>query len=385
MTRIPVRATDIVIGEPLPWAVYDDRGVMLLRAGHVVRSSMQLRRMIDRGAWHEPPEEESGGRGDTRAPVRRDREPFTRLGILVPRIRRMHQAIYNVEGGADRELANVADRLFMLVRDDRDAMVAAINLIRDFEYSARHAAFTALLAAMMADELGYERRRRDGVIIAALAQNVGLFEEHDRFASSVGVLDADSRVKLRAHPATSAEKLMACGVDDPFIIQAVREHHERWDGGGYPQELAGEKISQGARILTLADHYVAMTSPRAYRRSLHPIVALRQIFMLSGRVGDPDLTEAFIRVTGVNPPGACVKLDTGEQGLVIRSLSHSAMPLVAIVRSAHDHGRQAVESFLQVVDCGERECRVTGPAPAMAASFQDLEYLWVENPAALYT
>jgi hypothetical protein len=164
----------------------------------------------------------------------------------------------------------------------------------------------------------------------------------------------------------------------------VRDHHERWDGGGYPREVAGEKISQGGRILTLADHYVAMTSPRAYRRSLHPLVALRQIFMLAGRVGDPKLTETFIRIAGVNPPGACVRLDTGEQGLIIRKLEHAAQPLVAIVRNAHDHGRQKMESFLQVVECGERESRVVGPAPAMAANFQDLEYLWVENPAALF-
>ncbi|MCP1728046.1 HD-GYP domain-containing protein (c-di-GMP phosphodiesterase class II) [Natronospira proteinivora] len=385
MTRIPVRASDVIIGEPLPWAVYDDRGVMLLRQGHVVRSSLQLRRLIERGAWHEPPEEEeeSAGKGKLRGGARREREPFTRLSILIPRIRRMHQSIYELAKGSDKELESVAERLIQLVRDDREAMLAAINLIRDFEYSARHAAFTALLSAIMADEMNLSWRQRQGVVVAALTQNVGFFEDHDRFATSVGVLDEESRVKLRAHPNTSAEKVLSCGIDDPFILGAIREHHERYDGKGYPRELSGTAISQGGRILTLADHFVAMTSPRAYRQGLHPVVALRQIFLLSGRVGDPEMTQAFVAAVGVNPPGCCVYLDTGEQGMVVRRGAEASQPLVAVVKKAHDMGRQKTERFLQAVECSERNSRVTGPAPSMVASFQDLEYLWMENPPRL--
>jgi len=382
MTRIPVRASDVEIGEPLPWPVYDDRGVMLLRAGHVVRSSLQLRRMIDRGAWHDPPEEmpEAGGKLARRGGGQREREPFTRLGILIPRIRRLHHSLYKEADGSEKELLAIAQRLIDLVRDDRDAMVAGINLIRDFEYSARHAAFTGLLCAIMADELQFTWRQMEGVVVAALAQNVGYYEEQDRFATSVGVLDQEARVKLRAHPNTSAEKVLTIGIDDPFILMAIRQHHERFDGKGYPAELSGEQISVGARVLTLADHFVAMTSPRSYRKGLHPVLGLRQIFLLSGRVGDPEFTHAFVHALGVYPPGASVHLESGEQGMVVRRRDDSAQPLVAIVKNAHDMGRQKTERFLQVVECSERDSRVVGPAPSMVAGFQDLEYLWRENP-----
>ncbi|MDQ2070266.1 HD-GYP domain-containing protein [Natronospira bacteriovora] len=333
MEKIPVRAEDIRIGEPLPWAVYDERGVMLLRQGHVVRSSLQLRRMIDRGAWHEPePEPEKGDR-KKKVGMRREREPFTRLSILIPRIRRMQQSVFDIQSGAQKEVFAVAERLTELVRADREAMIAAINLIRDFDYSARHAAFTGLLSATMAEELNYDRRRREGLVVAALLQNIGYLEDQDRFASSVGVIDEETRVKLRAHPNASAEKALSCGIEDPFILRAIREHHERWDGRGYPAELKGKRITEAARILTLADHYVAMTSPRSYRKGLHPVVGLRQIFLLAGRIGDPEMTHAFVAAVGVNPAGACVYLDSGEQGMVVRRRSIASQPLIAIVKS----------------------------------------------------
>jgi HD-GYP domain-containing protein (c-di-GMP phosphodiesterase class II) len=74
----------------------------------------------------------------------------------------------------------------------------------------------------------------------------------------------------------------------------IRHHHERWDGRGYPDGLAGTQIPLGARVITVADAYDAMTSDRPYRAALSPEIALAELRRGAGRQFDPDMVEAFM-------------------------------------------------------------------------------------------
>src|SRR6185369_7611358 len=88
------------------------------------------------------------------------------------------------------------------------------------------------------------------------------------------------RARMHQHPNLSAELLVRAGVTDPAWLQAVRGHHERLNGSGYPAGLKGEQISSGARILAVADIYSAMEKPRPYRNKAHfPQNALKEIYL----------------------------------------------------------------------------------------------------------
>lgn len=86
--------------------------------------------------------------------------------------------------------------------------------------------------------------------------------------------------------------------EDEELLQIVRNHHERYDGTGYPDLLKGERIPLGARILSISDAYEAMTSDRPYRNAMKGDIALMEIKQNKGTQFDPDIVDVFIKNKG---------------------------------------------------------------------------------------
>jgi ribonuclease P protein subunit RPR2 len=100
---------------------------------------------------------------------------------------------------------------------------------------------------------------------------------------------------MRQHPLIGAELLANVPLLDGEGIQVVRSHHERWDGGGYPDGLAQHEIPKGARIFAVADALDAMTTDRPYRQRLSWEEAVDEILRESGHQFDPQVVGAFAR------------------------------------------------------------------------------------------
>lgn len=105
---------------------------------------------------------------------------------------------------------------------------------------------------------------------------------------------------------TSARNIIAC-------------HHERWDGSGFPNRLAGEKIPRLARIVAIANRYDNLCNPLDLKQAKTPAEALRQMFRDEAKHYDPELLQRFVKTMGVFPPGSFVGLDNGAVGLVVES------------------------------------------------------------------
>jgi HD-GYP domain-containing protein (c-di-GMP phosphodiesterase class II) len=103
------------------------------------------------------------------------------------------------------------------------------------------------------------------------------------------------------HPVIGAELIEPLSMYQA-ALPVVRHHHERWDGAGYPDGLAGEHIPFGARVLAVADTFDAMTSDRPYRRGTSHERALAEIEAGSGAQFDPAVVEAFVRAMRVTEP-----------------------------------------------------------------------------------
>ena len=124
--------------------------------------------------------------------------------------------------------------------------------------------------------------------------DVGKVAIPDAILSKPGPLDDDER-RSCSHPEIGAEIIQrVAGLKE--AARAVRHHHERWDGAGYPDGLAGEAIPIEARIVAAADAYSAMTSDRAYRRALERAEALAELDRLAGTHLDPLVVPALVRV-----------------------------------------------------------------------------------------
>ena len=136
---------------------------------------------------------------------------------------------------------------------------------------------------------------------------------------------------ISEHPDKSEELLRQAGVTDNAWLDAVRQHHEFMDGAGYPQGLKGEAISRLARVIKLADIYCALVSGRAYRTAMLQNSAMRELFMQRGKQVDGQLTEQFVKVVGIYPPGTFVRLANAEIAVATRHGASASAPMVQSV------------------------------------------------------
>jgi len=129
-------------------------------------------------------------------------------------------------------------------------------------------------------------------------------------------------------------------------VMVVLEHHERYNGCGYPYRMAGDEISQAGRMAAIVDSYDAMTSDRPYRPAISPSHALRQLFDQGGTQFDPALVAAFVRTVGVYPVGTLVLLESGH--LAVVDEVHHDKPLSPVVRVIYHTGRRQYVAPVEV-------------------------------------
>ena len=117
----------------------------------------------------------------------------------------------------------------------------------------------------------------------------------EHILSKPGPLTQEEFQKIRIHPQVGAEIIAAVPFPYP-VAPLILSHHERWDGKGYPQGLAGEDIPLGARILTIVDYYDAVTTERPYHKALSHESAIGLLKHEAGRALDPQLVPMFIEM-----------------------------------------------------------------------------------------
>ena len=159
-----------------------------------------------------------------------------------------------------------------------------------FGHVERLSRYTVLLAKY----LGWHQTRIEQIRFGAILHDIGKIHIPQTTLLKPGPLDEEEWALVRQHPVTGAEMIK----DLPFLEEAiptVRHHHERWDGKGYPDGLAGKDIPEGARILAVTDSFDAMTTDRPFRKKCLPEKALEEIVALSGANYDPGVVLALQR------------------------------------------------------------------------------------------
>ena len=160
-------------------------------------------------------------------------------------------------------------------------------------YTVGHAQRVSSLGMVIADQLGWNAERRRQLEVGGMLHDVGKVGIRDAILGKPGFLDKDEQRVMRLHPDIGARILRDVPALQP-IIPYVLCHHERWDGSGYPQGLAGEAIPEEGRLLAVADAFDAMTSKRVYRKPMKPENALKEIEKCSESQFDPVMVEAFV-------------------------------------------------------------------------------------------
>lgn len=161
--------------------------------------------------------------------------------------------------------------------------------------TAHHSSRVAEYSEAIAREMGLDEAVVGEVQVAALLHDVGKIGIRDDLLTKNASLSPEEWEVMRRHPVLGYEILAPVPIPDTIKL-AVRHSHERWDGTGYPDGLAGEEIPIAARVIAVADAYEAIVTDRPYRRAQSPLHAIEEIQRGAGTMFDPEAAGALLRI-----------------------------------------------------------------------------------------
>ena len=182
-----------------------------------------------------------------------------------------------------------------LQRAYKDSLTVLANAIEARDaYTRGHVERVSSYSVMIAREMGMDDDEVDAVELGAILHDIGKIAIHESILTKPGELTPEEMSEMRKHPEIGAFMIK----DIPYLVPAtpiIKYHHERYDGKGYPEGLAGENIPLYARIMAIADLFDALTTDRPYHEALSPQEAIAYIQNETGKHFDPRIVEVFVR------------------------------------------------------------------------------------------
>jgi HD-GYP domain-containing protein (c-di-GMP phosphodiesterase class II) len=244
-------------------------------------------------------------------------------------IERLDTAFIGIAAGVVVEVRSFDDITSHLLQEVRDQRASYVGYILGGEVKGRELAKssinTAILSALIAHDLKLINHRILQITTGALLHDVGMLRMPRGILDKKGSLSAEERQKIAAHPLYAQRIAIQELHYSAEVGLIVLQHHERWDGEGYPRRIAGEEINLGARIVSVADAFEAMVSEKPYRNSMVGHEAMKNLLSDNSRRFDPDVLRAFIQTMGIYPIGSIVLLNNGALARVIEV--HGEVPL----------------------------------------------------------
>lgn len=376
-----VTSADLVAGDRVLWHLHDEAGKILIPKGKIIANEELLNRLLNLGLFADR-EELARSRQEWREAksrqLQREQPPESTVGVLMDARRKLDAMVVQLDRSiAGRWLASkvgeLADTVIKACAGDAEVAIAMILLRQEGKYAIRHMVNAAIVSALVCRSIGKSEAEARSIVAAALTMNLGMIEFQNQLKEQTAPLTASQRGRLERHPMMGADMLREAGVDDPLWLAAVEQHHECLDGSGYPGGLWENQISEGARIVALADLFCARVTPRSYRPAVASNVALKGILLERGKTVDQDLAAHFIKTLGIFPPGMLVRLANGEIGVVAKAGSKVGTPQVKSILGAD--GQRLSLAITRDTAVGQFAIKETVD-PKQISAYVNMEAIW---------
>ena len=396
MRRVSFTFDHIRIGEPLPFSVWDENGLMVAGSGYTLKDAREYEVMLGKrdkllvdaieyerfqNAYKKRLNELVDG---NRALGAIASTRLTDMGAFVAReqaaskvsdqlgdipsseanwldLQDQAHALLQVSNPQNfrERLEKLQAHLGHFARVNPDGILLSLFFLssRDLDrYSGTHAMLVSVMCGIAArDVLKWPAVQETVLCHAALTMNIGMSVQQDRMAQQKEPLNPKQRELVREHPSHSAALLRQLGVTNRDLLEAVLDHHAK-----APGPLAARTLGQRmARLIQRADIFAAAISPRASRAAASTGNAMKAAYFDENSQVD-EAGAALVKAVGIYPPGSYVRLTSGEVAVVVRRGSNTSAPRVAVVLNRS--GMPNAELSLR--DTSLAEWRVTFGVPA---------------------
>lgn len=311
-------APGMVLGRP----IYDGAGTILLAAG-VELSPPYLKRLAELGysqVYVETPE-------SLDVEIRE---------LMSDEMRRQSiqtvKRIFSAKSLDFEAISRLVDSIMDEVLATRGVILQLYNLKDRDNYTYQHSIDACCLGIGFGRRLQLDQVRLKKLAIGLLLHDIGKTTIPDEILNKPGKFTPEEYKRMQTHPMAGWNLLKDMDDLSPLSRAVVLQHHEKWDGTGYPAGLKGDEIHPFGQIGGIIEVWDALTSDRVYRPKFQPHEAMEYIMGSAGRHFSMDLVKKFLRCVPPYKLGATVELSTGEVGVVVSLDTENTMrPLVRLL------------------------------------------------------
>lgn len=321
--NLSLLSTDYLrVGKPTDFDLFNAHGQLLLAKGKVVTPPI-MELLLNRDLYILHYE------------LKRDEHPVKSFSPDLYReiIGSMERIYYDARLVSSENLLETMDIVDNIIHELKgNRSYVDFNRFRTYDnYTYVHSINVSILATLIAVRMGYSGTYLHNICLGALLHDLG------KLMIPVSILQKPSGLSLeefeiiKRHPIEGQSMLRNVCVPEEVLL-STRQHHERWNGQGYPDGLLKENIHPSAQIVAVVDVFDALTADRPYRKGLPPYHALEMIIAGSGTEFAPDVVQAFRGSLVLYPKNSLVTLNTGKVGVVIAVPDNNpTRPLVHIL------------------------------------------------------
>lgn len=309
-----IAITDAREGMKVARDVFSKDGRVLLKAGSLLTES-SIRYLKKQGVIAIEIEDRllSG-----RKPVRPNSDPVWQeiISEAEHTVRDIWNSVSQGRGIHISRIERIVDSIIqeLLQREITYPKLVDIRALDDYTFT--HSVNVCVLSLIMGIAKGYSEDELFELGIGSLLHDLGKIIIPPEILGKADTLSAEEMGIVRKHPAYGFSLLVQESEININSSLIAYQHHERYDGSGYPRGLKGDEIHEYAQIVAIVDVYDALTTDRIYRNRIQPYEAVEMLIAMSGRGFNPDYVKLFLKNVEIYPVGSIVELNNGSLGII---------------------------------------------------------------------
>lgn len=354
---------EIIIGEPIPWDLVNEEGTVLFKKGFIFNSQVSTQRVFELHLRRICNIEESGPKQQSSpaqtaeltnshllAQSQQDRDGLETLASLMMDLKQWNDSVVSGVKVFAEDIQAIAKKLLAVCQQQPRTSLAAVHLFSKYPYANYHPIATAILCAIVGDNLGQgDSQYIESYICAALTANLSLYVNIDIINLPTSKLTQEQCLKVLNHPIKTSRILRAIGVNDPMWIELVENHHENASGRGYPNAIKLSNYESEINLYHLADMYLSLIGAHTSLGRLSCDSAMEKLRLVSKNDNSKHLLfKSFRKLLGKYPNGSLLELENGNTALVHQqhpeSIEHPMIIALIDKNSKASNGPRLVSS-----------------------------------------